>query len=289
MNDVKQKAVESPVLASVVELSVRSWKLMLAVSTVAFALGFALTYAIRPVYRAETVLLPADTTSELSSLSAGIAGFGELASLAGIVPRQTTSAEGLATLNSSGFLRRFLVGHELADVVNGTRPLRLDWIGVSSKERSNNLSDAVGRFQRRIMSISQDHRTGVIRLQVYWHDPEAAAAWANGLAAQVNRELRQQALDESKRRLRYLQARAEDNNLAPVREAIYAVMEAEIKSATIASAREEFAFRIVDRAYPSEVNDYVAPRRWAIALTFVLFGVLLTALIAYASHIRQLH
>ena len=53
--------------------------------------------------------------------------------------------------------------------------------------------------------VDEDGKSGLITLSISWKDPEVAADWANDLVKQLNDQLRDQAIADSKKRVGYLE------------------------------------------------------------------------------------
>jgi hypothetical protein len=243
------------------------WRLLAILALTGALVLVAVSYLIRPVYRAEAILFPVSEEDPLSGAARAMADLGGLASLVGLTPQKSATAEAIETLKSSGFVRNFLTRNGLVGEMQ-TSNLLIPPLSAPDNE-DDARETAVQRFSREVLQVSEDKRTGAIRLQIYWFDPQRAADWANELTSGVNEILRKKALAESERRLSYLREQALATNIQAIKEAIYRVVESEIKNATLANARTEFAFKVVDSAFPARPRDRVAPDR----LAFAVFGM----------------
>lgn len=243
----------------------------------AFVIGavaaFLLASTMRPAWRAETAVVFVEEGVQGGLLAGLGAQVGGLASLAGaMMPAPANRSEALAVLRSKDLIREYIRREqllpELAAAVH-SRPE--DQAGFT-------LENAVGMMTRSVVSIGEDRRSGVITLSVTWIDREKAAAWANGLVRLANEVLRARALAEAGSREQYLRGELEKTDLVAVREAVYRLMENQIKAAMVARTRTDFAFRTVDRATVPDAKSKVRPRRSLIAL----FGGVLATLLGYA-------
>lgn len=245
-----------------------------AFATVGGLLSLFISFAVAPVYVAQAVLLPASSNSGASSLFQLSSAFGELASMAGASGNTSDDTEALETLQSRALSEQFINEHGLVDTLVTPSMIRRMFGGMNSFTPSKKLNLAITRFRESIVNVAEDKRTGVVRLSVFWTDPKRAAEWANGLVGLVNQELQSKAIDESKRRLDFLNGEAERTSVVGVKEAVYRVIEQEIKAMMLARARGEFAFRVIDKAAPPEDDDFVRPNRVAfIVVGFFLFGI----------------
>ena len=232
---------------------------------------------LRPKYMASVTLVPAaprGSSAGLGSLSAATSQFSGLASMAGIHLGNTSGAQALAlaTLRSRQLLNKYIERHDLMPVL-----FPRAWNAKTGKWRSPNIKkeptlwDADQIF-RKIRTIKVGVRSGVITMTVAWHNPVVAAQWDNGLVALTNDYLRQQTIRRTKRELAYLRHEIPKTNIVEVRNAIYTLMQEEIKKLMIATARKQFAFRVVDPAIAPSQKFFPRPLLWTIAGT--LFGML---------------
>lgn len=238
-----------------------------------------------PKYTASVTLVPATTqgsSAGLGSLSSAVSQFSGIASMAGIHIGNTSGAQALAlaTLKSRLLLNKYIEQHDLMPVLFAGA-----WNAKTGKWRSADIKKEptlwdADQLLRKIRIIKSDVRSGVVTMTVTWHDPVVAAQWANGLVALANRYLRQQTIARTRRELNYLRQEIPKTNVVEVRNAIYTLMQEEIKTLMIATARKQFAFRIVDPAIPPSHKVFPRPLLWTIAgaLLGILFGIFVAVL-----------
>ena len=126
-------------------------------------------------------------------------------------------------------------------------------------------------FDRRVRSVTQDKKTGLVTLQVEWKDPQRAADWANELVRRLNAEMRRRALSEANASLGYLEKELSGTNAVETRGAINRLIETQINRRMLANVTEQFAFRVVDPALPPDLSDKVRPKK---ALMIIVGGCL---------------
>ena len=139
-------------------------------------------------------------------------------------------------------------------------------------------NEALTLFTRRVLAVSEDKRTGLVRVSITWIDRHAAAVWANEYVDLANHELQRRAIDESNTRIEFLRDAAQKAQVVGVREAIYRLMESEVKSVMIATTRPDFAFRIVDKAIVPDESARVRPMRSLLAVAGGCVGMLVAFL-----------
>ena len=260
---------------------------VLAVATVCTLIAIALALLATPIYRAEIQVAPADDGSGGSALSSLVAGIPNIPGLNVLGNKGGGKvAEGIATLKSPLFTIEFIEENGLLPVLFADR-----WnadAGEWDVERPGQVpsqADGYGMFNKHVRSVREED-DGIVTLAIEWSDPELCAAWANGLIDKLNRKMREKAIAEADRTIEYLQQELARTNVVEIRQAIYSMMENQLNTRTIASVREEYAFRVISPALPPDTDKYISPRRTfmvvlggiagcalGVFLSFLLYGI----------------
>lgn len=250
------------------------------VCTAAFS---AIAFLTTPVYRATAVLMPAGADRGIGrGIGVGELGgaFGQLSglmSLAGINlgSAATTTEESLAVLRSQQFIESFILDNGLMPLLFADQwdSARKTW-AVPERNRPTPRK-AFRYFSRKVMSVTQDRKTGLVTLQIQWKDREQAAEWANELVQRINAEMRKRAIKQSSASIKYLQDEFNKTSEVSIREAISRLIEAQIKQRMLATVTQEYAFRFVDKASPPDKDERVKPRRRLLVASGFLLGLAL--------------
>ena len=240
------------------------------------------------IFRAEVTLAPAQEERGGGGLSALAGQFGGLASLAGVNLGGAGSVEtALAVLNSRQFLIPFLTqGDRLEAIFPDQWDEEAQAWTVTNEHRGPDGKptelEAYRRFTQEYLKISNDAKTGIVELAVELPDPQLAAEWANELARRLNSYLRQQASAEAEKNLEFLNQQLQETQMIEIREALYGLIEQETKTAMLANAKEEFAFRIIDPAIPPE--ERARPKRALIVVASGMLGGFLGIFLCFVLH-----
>lgn len=247
-----------------------------ALVMLAALLALALSYVLPPVYRAEALLVPAADEHE-QGMPAVIGQLGELATLVGGVPGGGTdrTAEFIATLRSRALALAFIREHELKRALFAERWDAEHQAWRAGAEVPSDL-EAYRVFDEEVRHVHVERRSGLVTLAVEWRDPRQAAAWANGLVAEMNAGARAAAIEEARRSIAYFERELGQISSIEVRQAIYRLIESQTKTMAIAAAREEYAFKVIDPAVAPEERSAPKP------LYFVLAGFCLGVVLAAA-------
>jgi uncharacterized protein involved in exopolysaccharide biosynthesis len=253
------------------------------IGVTAFFVCAAVAYAILATnwYRAEVLLAPADEKSAPSL----VGQLGGLAALAGVNVGGGNSAEAIATLESRDFARNFIEDRGLLTVF-----FARDWDDINKRWREQDprkqpdMRDAIRYFREKVLRVSEDRKTSFVTLGVEWTDPDVAADWATDLAKRLNQRLREMALREAEVNVEYLRQELASTNVVTLQQAIGRLLESELQKLMLARGNEEFAFRVIDKAYPP--RDPVRPKPMLLILAGLVLGVAVGIGIALATGYR---
>ncbi len=246
--------------------------------------GAGISYTRTRYWRSEVVFAPTNGSGGIGDLGGG--SLGGLAALAGvnIGGAGKRSEEFLEYLRSQGFTRQFIEKHDLLPVLFANK-----WDARAGKWKTDDpptLADGEKRFSKKLRQITEDRRTGIVKLAITWSDRELAAKWANLFIAEADDALRQRAIAEYTRSLAYLTNESANTSVVELRAAIYKTMESELRDAMLARTRDAYAFKILDPAIVRDYKDRDSPNRILYGLGGALAG-LLTGIIIAASRRRR--
>jgi uncharacterized protein involved in exopolysaccharide biosynthesis len=266
--------------------TVRARRWWIIGSVAFFTVAFTATALIMtPVYRAKAILIPTNTSQESGLGGSALGQLGGLASLAGVEigSKGSPTDEALAVLKSREFTERFINDRHLLpqlfaskwDAAAGT------WRGGAEHQPTG--GRVYNYFNERIRSVEQDKKTGLITVQIDWKGRLESARWANELVQQLNQEMRARAIAEADASLGFLEKELQTTAVVPVRDAVARLIETQVKKRMLANVTQEYVFRLVDRALPSDVDDPLRPKKLLMFAGGPLVGLLmgiLTVLVA---------
>lgn len=263
--------------AGFADMSLKLTRLQFGVAmAVAFvcAVGtWAITKRMTKAYRAETVTMMSEGGD--GSALAGLGGqLGGVAALLGssIGPSDKTN-ESLATLRSRRLIAEFLRAQ------NRIKRLEtLQWPDDhQQRTEDEHMTRAVSFMQANVLNVSDDRRTGTIRVSMTWYDRNEAAAWANDYVSAANDLLRSRAILDARQSIKYLKQAAANAESVELQQAVYRLLESQVKSEMLATTRPEFALRIIDPATVPPLGGHVRPRPALLGAAGGAIGALLAA------------
>ena len=220
-------------------------------------------FVITPVYRATTVVIPANSERSSGAVSAALGQLGGLASLAGVSagPVDPDTQEALAVLSSRVFTERFITEKNLMPKLYSKiwDAKTNQW--TVEKEAQPTLAKAYAYFNKSIRTVAQDKKTGLVTLTIDWRDRHEAAEWANELVQRLNAEMRARAIEKSEASMGYLDKELKSTAQIGTQEAINRLIEVQVKQRMLANVTAEYSFRVVDKALPADEDDPIKPKK----------------------------
>jgi uncharacterized protein involved in exopolysaccharide biosynthesis len=263
-------------LAEVVAILARSrWLIISIAAAVTLAAAIA-AWTLPKSYEASVLVIPITEDSgagRLGALGATLSQLGNIASLAGIAgPANGMRAESLATLQSEALTERYIDSQKLLPVLFSRLwdPMNKRW-KTDDPRKIPTLWKGNALFKSNIRSVSENPKTGLVTISIAWRDPRLAAQWANDLVRVTNETLRDKAIAESERNISYLNGQVSNTNVVELRNALYMLMEAEIKKEMLARGSESYALKVIDPAVAPERQS--SPRPVLLIILGALGGV----------------
>jgi len=253
-------------LLELIRTLLQAWKVIVGITLVCTGLAIAYALYAPEVFKAESLLAPAE--EEKSAASSSLGQFGGLAAMAGIsIPSSSNIERVLATLETREFLKKFISSQKLLPIIFDDLwdESSNSWRLIKGQEELT-VEDGILPLQGAI-EVDQG-KSGLITLSISWKDPDIAAQWANYLVKQLNEQLRQKAITDSKKRVGYLEQELAKTTLQDMRAVLYNLLESEKQKAMLANVNEDFALEVIDPAVAPETRE--KPKR---KLIVVLGGV----------------
>ncbi len=271
-------------LSEVWEKLVKYWKLLMLVTVAGTLLAVTAAFLMQPVYKSEVVMAPVSKSESNSGLLSMVQGLSGLASLAGVnVNRSSNKDEAIAIIKSRAFAESFIRDKNLLPKLFSS-----EWNAKEQqwKESDNvpTMQDAVTLFSEDIRMVSEDKRTGLVVLTIFWRDREEAADWATELVERLNLQMRERAIAEAEASINYLNEELEKAGSLELRQAIYELIENQIKIRMLGHIQKEYAFRVIDPATVSDADKFEKPKRAVIValgfLTSATIGIFIALFVS---------
>jgi len=251
------------------------------------------------IYRAEALLAPNDQEAA-GGLSALAAQYSGLASWAGINisgGSANKTALGLEILKSRKFISEFIERHHVLvplmategwDSETGILEIDPDEFDVSSetwvrevrppKKTIPSMQEANEEFMD-ILSVSQDKKSGFVKVAVEHYSPTVAKQWVDWLIEDINATIMQQDVAEAEQAISYLNEQIESTSLADLQNVFFRLIEEQTKTVMLAKVSNEYLLKTLDPAVAPEKK--AKPKRALITTLATLLGAMLGILVVF--------
>lgn len=277
------------------KIALRNKRLIVLAALVTSLVAVASSFLITPVFQAEVLLLNSPAEKRGGNLLSGLGGSGAgLAALAGINPNSDSNTqEAIAILKSRALVDQFIADKNLLPILFNERwdTKNGRWESEESTildliEGVPTANDGYERFNKKIRRVEEDRRSGLVTLTIEWSNPEQSAQWAAELVNRANALLRSTAIERSQKSLSFLQEQAKKSTEIEVRQAIFKLIDSELKREMFAQVNEDYAFKVIDP--PVVPEKKLRPKRSLFAvLGFLIGGALSLAFVVRKNHTAQ--
>jgi uncharacterized protein involved in exopolysaccharide biosynthesis len=239
-------------------------------------------FTAEPWYRAQVTLLPVESKSS-QGLLGQLAPLSGLAGLAGISLDGGARAEPLAVLRSRDFARDFIERHKLMTILFAELWDAEQGKWSVSRAKTPDLRSAVKYFDEDVRRVGEDRKLSLVILSIEWKDANLAAEWANQIALDINAQLRARAIEDAEKSIAYLREQLAIANEVVLQQSISRLIESQMQTMMVARGSDEYAFRVIDKAYPPKTR--FKPNR----ILLVLGGTIIGSLLAWAFLLIRAH
>lgn len=273
--------------------------LISGITLVAAVVAVIVALMLPNIYRAEALLAPSDQEG-VGRLSALANQYGGLASLAGInlgggVTDKT--ALGLEVLKSRKFTSEFIERHDILaplmaaeswDSTSGVLTINSDVYDIATKQWIREVSpprnvipsmqEAYEKF-RDSMSVSQDKKSGFVKIAVEHYSPIVAKQWVDWLIEDINSTIMRQDVDEAEQAIEFLNNQIQSTSLAELQNVFFKLIEEQTKTVMLARVSNEYLLTTLDPAVIPELKS--KPKRSLIVLLGTLLGGILGVVVQF--------
>ena len=257
----------------------RRW-LIVGMAVAGLLVAITVTLITTPLYRVKATLVPAESGTDglfgslLGTLGGGLGG---MMGMSGLTQDYTTEA--LALFESRQFIQQFISDENLLPKLFDD-----DWDAAKGAWRvppdeAPTLWKSYERFTDRFRAF-KNRKSGLVTVEMEWPDRQEAARLVNSIIARVNQDMRSRAMQEATLTIDYLRQEVEGARSIELQKTIYGMIENQIKLKAVASARQQFAFKVLDPAMPPDADDRIRPKPVLYIAGGIVLGGMLGMVIA---------
>ena len=270
-------------LLELIRTLLKSWKSILGITIVCVGLSFAYALNVPKVFKAEILLAPAqeDETAASSILNK----FGGLVAIAGVKDKSSSfMSRVLGTLKSRQFLESFIRENNILQLAFSDQwnSERKEWIPRKDGTIVQ-ISDGIKLLSGSIL-WEEDKTTSLYRVSVTLNDPHLASMICNNIITALNSKFREQAIQRSLLKVKYLKKELASTSLSDMKNVLYTMLQAENQKAMLANITKNAAFEVID---PAVSGSLIKSNRKTIVTLGVVSGGLLGIFAVLLYHLLQ--
>ena len=255
------------------------------------------------IYKSEATLTSvSEDASSLSSMAREIGGLG-LANMAGIslgTEEGNKTTIGIAVLNSRQFFKNFANKHNVILPLmasNGwnrsSNSLIYDpdiydivekkWVRKPSKiyNATPSVQESHKEF-RKIFSVSEDQKTGIITISIEHFSPYLAKKWLEAIILEINELSRGEDILIAEKSISYLHEQIKSTTISEIKSRLFDLIQTQSQTIMLAKSTPEYLFKTIDPAVIPEIK--YGPKRAVICLIGFLVGLFFAIIYVFISH-----
>lgn len=271
------------------ELASVVWRgkwIVVAFTSLIFALCVVSALSLPDIYRAEALLTPSERVQPTNPL------IGQLANIGGISLSSEASSrvdEAIATLQSRQFIINFIERHNIAPWLFASRKGEEEGEYIIDPELFDEASRTwvvappplLTQYSgfRSMLGIEKNQVNGMVTLSMEWTDRNRIKEWVDLLVKDVNEQFRKHDRDEAVNTIDYLRKQLESTQLVELRQAFNQLIESQTRIVMLADARVEYILKTIDPAFVPETK--VRPQRSTIVIVGTFLGLIASIILVF--------
>lgn len=133
------------------------------------------------------------------------------------------------------------------------------------------------RFINEHLSFNQNEKTGIVTIRINHFEAEVAKVWLDLVINELNNQIKDIRVSESKRILESLQKEFASQTILEVRESLSNLMAQEIKIISFSGEGNEFVFQVIDS--PRVPDNRIRPNRTLNVLAWFIFSIVFSSVV----------
>ena len=138
---------------------------------------------------------------------------------------------------------------------------------------------------KKIMSVSQDRKTGFVTISIIHQSPDVAKKWVELVIEHINASMRKESDALASRSIEFLNQQANNSSIKESRDAIYQLILSQTHNLMTTAASESYVFRVIDSAIATEKK--ISPSRALICIIGTILGSVISIILIFGLHFRR--
>ncbi len=277
-------------------------KILSALMTLSVVAACIYALILTPVYRSEALLVAAENDEEaLGSLMGGFSQIGSLFGSPGVTGGSIdNSIVAQEVIRSRDFLYSYIQKRDLLVPLLAARNWNIDDASYEINEEAYDLKnnkwiayEEPTSFKSPIyyeafiileplISVSQDRKTGLIKVNFDHPTPQLASQWLSWLLDDLNDYFREDDSKEAEASVQYLTKVIQDNPVKQVDIVLTSLIEKQLNTLMLANSKSGYVYKILDTPY--EPIQRISPRRTLIVIVITGFSAIFFAFLILGLH-----
>lgn len=268
-------------------------KWIVTTTTLVFVVVSVVYALIQPnLYKSEGVYVSSQQESGLGGLASK---YGGLVAMAGIDFGGGESGDidqAIALLKSWPFIERFVNKYQLKPYIMGAKKWnessnsiiwhediydseKKRWVREPARGgRSEPSSYEVYKEFSKLLSVSNDAKTGLITVSMEYYSPVLARSWTVKLISELNRHFQERDMISAKTSIDYLNKKISETVVSEMRSVFYEMVEEQTKNLMLAEVSEEYLIKTLIEPKVAELKS--RPKRSLIVVLACVLGGMLS-------------
>jgi len=258
------------------------------------------------IYKSEATLTSVtEDTNSLSSMARDMGGLG-LANMAGISlgsEEGNKTTIGIAVLNSRQFFKNFANKYDVIVPLMASKGWNRssnsliydpDIYDIALKKwvrEPSNVYGVIPSIQesykefRKIYSVSEDQKTGIITISIEHYSPYLAKKWLEAIILEINELSRDEDILKAEKSISYLNEQIKSTNISEIKLRLFDLIQTQSQTIMLAKSTPEYLFKIIDPAVVPEIK--YGPKRAVICLIGFLLGLFFAIIYVFIRHYQR--
>jgi hypothetical protein len=277
-------------------------KILSALMTFSVVAACIYALTLTPIYRSEALLVAAENNEEaLGSLMGGFSQIGSLFGSPGVAGGSIdNSIIAQEVIRSRDFLYSYIQKRDLLVPLLAATNWNIDDASYEISEEMYDLKnnkwiayEKPTSFKSPIyyeafiileplISVSQDRKTGLIKVNFDHPTPQLASQWLSWLLDDLNDYFREDDSEEAEASVQYLTKVIQDNPVQQVDLVLTSLIEKQLNTLMLANSKSGYVYKILDTPY--EPIQRISPRRTLIVIVITAFSAIFFAFLILGLH-----
>jgi len=274
--------------------------IIILITFIGTLLGLMISLNLPNTYISKAVLVPS-SQSKTSNVTSQLSGFASLAGVSLPADETNRTDNAIEIIKSFNFFEKYIYENNFFYYLMAadgwdkkTNTLTIDssmydqktkkWISKSANNIDGRPStqEAHQVFLDNL-SISKRKATSIVEISIKHFSPNVAKTFLDQLLIDINETIRESDIQDSIRRLKFLEEEIQKTQLSEVKEQLASLIQTQVQTIMLAKQNPEYVFKVLSTPISPEIKS--GPQRAMIIILCFLLSNILSMIFVIAHHI----